>query len=85
MKTPETEVSAETSIEATDPATKDTPTNIRRIPVFPPITQEFVQYLKDIDASDSLIASAQRSVDRAKAETNPQEKASWWARIRGRH
>jgi hypothetical protein len=59
-------------------------TTLPRVPIFPAITQEFVQYLKDIDASPELIAVAQRLVDKAKAEANPQKKTSRWARLRGR-
>jgi hypothetical protein len=58
-------------------------TTLPRVPIFPAITQEFVKYLKDIDASPELIAVAQRLVDKAKAEANPQKKTSRWARLRG--
>ena len=65
-----------------------------RKPVFPPITQEFVEYLKAVDASPALIAQAQKSADKAKAEhqaevdaenrANEEPKTSWWDRLRGR-
>ena len=58
--------------------------NIRQKPIFPALTQAYVDYLKDCDASPGLIAAAQRSVDKAKAETNPPKKTSWWAKIRSR-
>jgi hypothetical protein len=58
-------------------------TTLPRVPIFPALTPEYVQYLKDIDASPELIAVAQRLVDKARAEANPQKKTSRRARLRG--